>query len=100
VITYRPEMFQELHAWAVGLTPWRGGLVSGETITVLARSAEDAGRIGLAWWRAGVGPNEDPGKNMVASVRLLSWVAIADAEAQLWERPSCVMLVLAGDPEQ
>ena len=37
---------------------------------------------------------------MVASVRLLSWVAIADAETQLWERPSCVMLVLAGDPEQ
>lgn len=89
-----------LHAWAVDFAALQGGNPGKDPIIVLARNTEDAARIGLEWWRAGVGPNEDPERNMVTSVRLVSWVTIADGRAAIAEVPGGITLEYdGGTPE-
>lgn len=89
-----------LHAWAVDFADLRGGKPSDDPIIVLARNAEDAASIGLEWWRAGAGPNEDPERNMVTSVRLVAWVAIADERAEVAEVTGGITLLYDDEAEQ
>lgn len=89
-----------LHAWAVDFADFRGGHSCKEPIIVLARNTDDAARIGLEWWRAGAGPNDFPERNMVTSVRLVAWVAIADKRAEVAEVPGAIVLLYDDETEQ
>lgn len=89
-----------LHAWAVDFADLRGGIPSGDPIIVLARNVEDATRIGLDWWRAGAGPCENSERNMVTSVRLVAWVAVADERAEIIEVTGGITLVYDEEAEE